>query len=298
MLQAAVARLLGQTVPVERVTVVTDGDAAAAAGLPDDPRLRIVPNAGPPGAPGARNTGLALATAEWLVFHDDDDLWDERYSEVIGAACERADPDVVAVFPGFRVGVPGRPARAVRVPPAGPSEDDLLERNLVGPCTFVACRRRAVVGIGGFDSALPGAQDWDLWLRLAGRGRLLPVDACLGTYRTDATDRISSAAPSERLRRYTPFFEKRQRHPLAHRHVAAFAAEIYWWGVLMAWTGDAAGAVRTLSWSLALRPASLKARVIRAIAASPLRRPLLQAVYGRRRSLMRLGDRDELLELS
>jgi glycosyltransferase involved in cell wall biosynthesis len=298
LLAEAVERLLAQSVPVASVTVVRDRGDMGGAALPSSPLLRVVESSGAPGAPGARNIGLTLATADWVVFHDDDDLWDERFAEVVGDVCAAAADDVVAVFPGFRIEFPSRPPREVPAPAREPSVDLLLERNAVGPCSFVACRRRAVIAAGGFDESLPGAQDWDLWLRLAERGRLLPVPRSLGVYRSHGPGQISSPSPSERFRRYGPFYEKRMRHSRARHHRGAFASELYWWGVLMGWTGDVTGAVAALSGAIALRPAGLKARAMRAVVRSPLRRGLLAAVYGRRRDRMRLEDRDEALDLA
>lgn len=74
----AVESALAQTLREIEVVVVIDGpDRPTANALESiaDPRLRVLkrPRRGGPGA--ARNTGTKAATAPWVAFLDDDDLW-------------------------------------------------------------------------------------------------------------------------------------------------------------------------------------------------------------------------------
>jgi glycosyltransferase involved in cell wall biosynthesis len=74
----AVESALAQTLAEVEVLVVLDGPdrmSAQALELVADPRLRVLqrPHRGGPGA--ARNTGARAASAPWVAFLDDDDLW-------------------------------------------------------------------------------------------------------------------------------------------------------------------------------------------------------------------------------
>jgi len=76
-LAAAIRSVLSQTVQDFEIVVIDDGSDTDAAGAIckefDDPRIRYVPRPRA-GVGAARNYGLGLARADWIVIHDDDDL--------------------------------------------------------------------------------------------------------------------------------------------------------------------------------------------------------------------------------
>jgi glycosyltransferase involved in cell wall biosynthesis len=74
----AVHSVLAQTVTDLEVIVVIDGpdeDTARALAAIGDDRVRVIELAEKGGAPNARNTGVAAATAPWTAMLDDDDEW-------------------------------------------------------------------------------------------------------------------------------------------------------------------------------------------------------------------------------
>lgn len=295
MLADAVASVVAQEDPPAGILVVNDGSRRVATDLPDGERLHVVDNRRTPGAPGARNTGLAMTETPWIVFLDDDDLWDAGFLEAMTEEIRRLPETAVAVGSGFRIRTVNGTI-VERIPERREvGGEDLVVANRLGPGSFVVCRTDAVRRVGGFDEELPGAQDWDLWLRLAGEGRIFTLNRVLGTYRVHDQDQISCASPSERYGKYRPFFEKRERHPLAAGHRGELADEEYWWGVLMGWTGDDTGALHAFRHALQLRPGHVKARVMAMIVRSRWRRVLLRLIYGRRAERIRLEDRMEPL---
>lgn len=72
----AVQSVVEQTYPAHEIIVVVDGstDGSAAAVRGRFPAVRVIeqPNLG---RSIARNTGVAVASGEWVAFLDDDDLW-------------------------------------------------------------------------------------------------------------------------------------------------------------------------------------------------------------------------------
>jgi len=294
LLGEAVASALAQESGVGSVIVVNDGSPLAAGSLPQDPRLRVVENRRTPGAPGARNTGLELVRSPWVVFLDDDDLLDGGFTAKLLEAVEQGSGDpVVLASTGFRI---RDRAGGVRERPGGDGSvglPGLLVQNAVGPTSFSLCRTAAVRAVGGFDERLDAAQDWDLWIRLAGEGTLIRVPGILGTYRIHAGGQISAPDPGTRYVRYLPFHRKRERHPAADQVRAAWASEIYWWGVLMAWTGNVRGAVAAFERAVRHDPGHLKSRFMLCWVQTPLRRAMLCAIYGTRRERMRFEDRFE-----
>lgn len=183
----AIASAVEQTVPPLEVIVIDDASSdgtverAAAAG---DGLVRIIALPARLGAAGARNAGIAAARGDIIAFLDADDTWDaEKTARQL---------DVIAAHPAMtfcacrarHVGEDGRLIGPIHggVPVAtGPEAwRSLLAENFVAtPC--VMARRDAIVAAGGFDPALPVAEDQDLWIRLALAGEVGFVDAMLVT---------------------------------------------------------------------------------------------------------------------
>ena len=95
-IEAAVGSLAAQTRPPAQVVLVSDHnpellDRARAA----FPGVHCVANAGPRGLSGARNTGVAVATADVVAFLDDDAAADPRWVEATLTAYR--DADVIGV---------------------------------------------------------------------------------------------------------------------------------------------------------------------------------------------------------
>lgn len=178
----AIESALGQDCPGGlEVVVVDDG---STDGTPDVLRafggaIRVVrqDNAGPA---HARNRGFREARGELLALLDSDDIWLPGKLRAQVAALD-AEPDSCLVHSDVEEFFEGDPARRWRHRPpvlAGKVLRDLLRRNFVHTMTVVL-RRAAAEETGGFDPAYPPCEDWDLWLRLAGRWTFAGVAARL-----------------------------------------------------------------------------------------------------------------------
>ena len=162
---AAVASVLAQDVPVAQVLVVVDHNPAllARAGRTFTAPVRVLPNAQRQGLSGARNTAVAAAAGDVVVFLDDDAA--ARPGWLRALLAPYADPTVVAVggvaHPRFPA---GRPAL---LPAGGRGPDATGELDWIVGCTYtgqptaqaevrnlMGCNmsvRRAVFGqVGGF----------------------------------------------------------------------------------------------------------------------------------------------------
>jgi glycosyltransferase involved in cell wall biosynthesis len=170
----AVASVLGQEPAAAHIVVVDDGSTDATdrvlagyAGRIDYVRQ---PNRGPS---AARNAGLARLATDTVVFLDADDL---LLPGALRTRCELlASPDAVwAHTDGWLEEATGRRRRFSEIyPPVGGAAGGwifagLLTRNFITMDGVIA-RRAVVIEVGGFDEAIRGTEDWDLWLRLAVR---------------------------------------------------------------------------------------------------------------------------------
>ena len=172
--------------------VVDDGSADGTVGVAHeyaagDRQVRVVEQANA-GVGAARNRGLAEAEAgaEFVIFLDQDDVWEPDALAVLVEALER-QPEAVAasglariidregraVYPGeleargrHRRGVVGR--HLVMWPREQPTTLAVLAfENCIYSPGQALIRRSALEAVGPFDAALAPADDWDMWLRLA-----------------------------------------------------------------------------------------------------------------------------------
>jgi glycosyltransferase involved in cell wall biosynthesis len=188
LLERALASALAQEdVEVEALVVddaSEDGTPAYLAGL-GDRRVSVVRHDSPRGVAAARNAGVAGARAPWVAFLDDDDLWapDKLAAQLRGVGANPGSgwscAAAVDVDEELRIVEP-----QVDPPRDGP---ELLPRLLAvnvipGGGSGVLVETALVRSVGGFDEELRILADWDLWIRLALRSPLTPVDRPLVAY--------------------------------------------------------------------------------------------------------------------
>ncbi|MGH9944897.1 MAG: glycosyltransferase family 2 protein [Pyrinomonadaceae bacterium] len=125
---------------------------------------------------GARNLGIMASSGEYLSFLDDDDVRLARSFDRQVVVLE-SQPDVGLVYGQVLVGdqncVPAGDAYPASPCPQGDVFWQLLERNFI-PCISAVFRRSCLDRVGLLDEAVPGVDDWDLWIRIA---ELYPVAA-------------------------------------------------------------------------------------------------------------------------
>jgi glycosyltransferase involved in cell wall biosynthesis len=197
----AVASVLAQRGVDLELIVIDDGSTDAtperlAALL--DPRVRVQrqPHAG---LTRALNRALALARAPLIARLDADDV---ALPGRLAQQCAflAAHPEVGVLGTAAReVDPAGAPVRVVRPP----LDDAGLRRALIRANPFVhssmMLRRELLARAGGYDEALPVAQDYELWMRLARLTRLANLPEVLVERRLGA-GRVSVEREDDRLR--------------------------------------------------------------------------------------------------
>ncbi|GAB2718987.1 glycosyltransferase family 2 protein [Kitasatospora kifunensis] len=185
----ALASALAQLPPPAQVIVVDDGSkdgtAAVAASFPG---VEVIEqrNQGPS---AARNCGLRAATQPWVAFLDADDLWlPGKLARQLAIAHRRPEAVLLA---GDWVRTPSALSRPDGNAMAPETETVLHYRDLLVLNRFqtstVLVRTEVLTACGGFDPALDGAEDWDLWLRCARLGPAVKLDVPLVVYRDEPT---------------------------------------------------------------------------------------------------------------
>jgi glycosyltransferase involved in cell wall biosynthesis len=126
----------------------------------------------------ALNAGIKAARGEWIAFLDDDDLWEPTKLDASLAAGSAEGADVVFCDRCFFDERGEKETPLVR-PPAGlPVREAMTLDNCGGGCSATMVRRAALIDVGGFDETLL-SPDWDLWMRLSWRYRLIWVGQTL-----------------------------------------------------------------------------------------------------------------------
>jgi glycosyltransferase involved in cell wall biosynthesis len=143
-----------------------------------DPRIRLIEQANA-GTAAARNIAIAASSGRYVSLLDNDDVWVSEYLRTVNGTLE-ADGGAGLVYTDAwpfddatrRI---HRLTSLEDYPPVAPAASPevalraLLRLNFV-TASSTTIRREALDRVGGFDPALSGSDDWDLWLRIAGAG--------------------------------------------------------------------------------------------------------------------------------
>ena len=207
LLERALASALRQRhVQVEVIVVDEASGDGTAAYLHDlgEPRVSTIRHEAPRGVAAARNEGLARASAPWIAFLDDDDIWapDKLAAQLdaisVDAAARWSCVGAVDVDEDLGLLEP-------QLLPSHRAEDVvalvLAVNAIPGGGSGVLAETALVRSVGGFDEALSILADWDLWIRLALRSAVAEVDRALVAYlRHDASMTTGAPAIGDELR--------------------------------------------------------------------------------------------------
>lgn len=192
-LAAAIASVLAQNFADFELICVddasTDGSPAIlAAAARADSRVRIIRQDHNIGLPAALNAGFRAARGQYFSWTSDDNLLRPQMLATLVAVldanpgCGVAHSDYTIIDPG------GQVIDTIRPQPVA----ELLLGNHVG-ASFLY-RRAVDHAIGGYDSTLFGAEDYDFWLRASAHFDFLQVPQDLYLYRKHPRSLTNSRA--------------------------------------------------------------------------------------------------------
>jgi glycosyltransferase involved in cell wall biosynthesis len=140
-----------------------------------DPRCRVV-TIEKDSLAAARNAGIKEALGEWVAFLDDDDLWlPNKLERQLSVDADMVNCDFIE-----RGGELDGVVRHIR-PPAGLSiaEGFVFGNYGAASASGAMVRTDVIRSLNGFDEALNGCEDWDMWRRISWRHRVVFLDEAL-----------------------------------------------------------------------------------------------------------------------
>src|SRR5436853_3165064 len=181
----AVGSILGQTETDLELIVIDDGSRdgsadAAREAIGDDPRGRVMRLEQNLGIARSLNAGMEAAAAPVVAIQDADDYSVPHRLERELAVLS-ADPEVAVVGSRMReVDASGRELRPRTSFAAGDVRPVLMRFNPI-PNGSAAFRKDVALELGGYDPRYRYATEYDPWLRIAERHRLVALDEELAT---------------------------------------------------------------------------------------------------------------------
>jgi glycosyltransferase involved in cell wall biosynthesis len=187
-----VSSVINQTFQSWELIIVDDcssDDTSEIIASLSDNRIRTIrldKNSGLPATP--RNTGIRAAKGEFIAFLDHDDTWSPEKLKV-QIDFLRKDPETALIGCPLKISSPDRKYNNAKTTPkrkyqAGYLYDKLLQYNFIA-CSSVVVRASVFDEVGFFDEdpRVSAAEDWDLWLRIARRYKIMFIPQTLGLYR-------------------------------------------------------------------------------------------------------------------
>ena len=220
-LPAAIESVLGQSHPRVDIIVVDDGSpddtvgvAARYAGVRCVRQRNL-------GLPAARNTGLRESTGDFVVFLDADDrLTPDALASGLREMAVHPECAFVAGEHALIDDAGAAVESARRQMVGGDYYRELLKTNFIW-CPATVMYRRSVFGaVGGFDTSLRSAEDYDLYLRIARRFPVRTHGHVVAEYRLHGA---AMSQNSSRMLRFTVKVLRAHRKQL-HREPALEAA--------------------------------------------------------------------------
>ncbi len=149
------------------------------------------------GVAHARNRALEAATAEYVAFLDADDVWTtDKLSKQLNCF---DSGDVGLVYGAVKIiDAQGTFCSTAKLEPVY-NVHELMGYNRIALSTAV-CRKTIVEAVGGFSQFTAPCEDWDLWIRIAAKFRLVAMDDVVAYYRIHSTNASSATENAYRGR--------------------------------------------------------------------------------------------------
>lgn len=172
-LPQAIASVLHQTCTDFEIIIVDDGSTDSTKEAVTNlqcSKVRYIRHETNRGSAASRNTGIGAAKGEFIAFLDDDDEWlPEKLKKQLDKF-RTVEEAVGIVYTGSSI-VSARTGETIHTFTShSPEHKDVdFLRAITFATSVPLIRKYCFDDVGLFDEALPGAQDKDMWIRLARR---------------------------------------------------------------------------------------------------------------------------------
>ena len=201
LVKRAIDSILNQSHPLVEVVLVDDNPLNSPYCEPlkaycgSDERIKYLRTAGKEGACIARNKGVSLAKGEYVGFLDDDDEW---LPQKIELSLPYFQENIVMVGSrGWEVTINNQGKILQKVEYMGnlfrtePTFQSMLRCDTIGTTTIALVHKQRFLECGGFNSVLPARQDYDCWLRMLKKYRILMIKDFLFIHYLHENEQVS-----------------------------------------------------------------------------------------------------------
>lgn len=240
-LAEAIESILAQTYPVTEIIVVdnasTDNSKAVVARYPQVKYIHIYPNQGPS---GACNKGISESIGEYIVVLDFDDRLLPNAIE-IGISNLQNHPDCMFAFGPCRLideyGLPHHAEidrNVLEKPVVGSAYEYLLRGTCLNPLGRHIVRRSLFDKIGGFDTSMYSAYDYDFYLRALNVFPCVSHAETVVEYRQHPNSISLRYASSKHLRQFLTIYSKQKKFIQANpQYISAYREGLSRWTSMM-----------------------------------------------------------------
>lgn len=185
-LPATMESVLQQTLTDIEVLIINDGSSDNIiewAAQITDPRVKLITQENQ-GISGARNTGIANASGEYIAFIDADDLWlPNKLDKQVQALDNYPAAGLVYTWTAW-TDEHGKPTGViVSSDLEGKVWEQIVVNDKISNGSSAMVRRVCFAQVGVFDCELSGCADRDMWIRLAANYEFAVVKEPLTLYR-------------------------------------------------------------------------------------------------------------------
>ncbi|BAY12821.1 glycosyl transferase family protein [Calothrix sp. NIES-2098] len=189
-IQETIESVLNQTFSDFEIIVINDGSEDSTLEIVKsftDHRIRIFSYANA-GLAVSRNRGLSHAVGKYISFIDADDLWTKsKLESQLKRLQDNPSADVAYSWTNYIDEQGNFLTQGAHLTFNGNVYEKLLMGNFLENGSNPLINKQALIEVGGFDTSLKSAEDWDLWLRLAIRYLFVGVSSPQILYRVSAT---------------------------------------------------------------------------------------------------------------